>query len=84
MRLSEARYAVQQVEIRVNGLLGQNWSNWFESLSLEHTADGQTILSGELPDQAALYGLLERLSGLGLQLVSVAVAATSSPGVEGR
>jgi hypothetical protein len=34
---------------------------------------GQTVLSGELMDQAALYSVLERLQGLGLDLVDVSV-----------
>jgi hypothetical protein len=51
---------------------------WFDDLSIEHTADGQTILRGAVVDQSALYGLIERLSSLGLQLISVAVTAVLS------
>ena len=69
---------MQQIEIHVNGHLAQNWSRWFGDLSIEHTADGQTILRGAVIDQSALYGLVERLSSLGLQLISVAVTAVLS------
>lgn len=66
---------MQHIELRVNGHLAQNWSSWFGGLSIQHTSDGQTILKGAVADQSALYGLIEKLSSLGLQLVSVAVAA---------
>ena len=69
---------MQQIEIRVNGRLAPNWSDWFGGLSVQHTVDGQTILRGPVADQSALYGLIERLSNLGLQLQSVAVTAVLS------
>ncbi|HEY4689361.1 MAG TPA: hypothetical protein VIK33_08625 [Anaerolineae bacterium] len=59
------------VEISVKGRIDQNWSEWFEGLTLRHTEQDETILSGTVVDQAALYGLLARLRNLGLPLVSV-------------
>ena len=57
-------------EIRVEGLLGDNWMSWFEGLTLRHLECGQTVLTGLL-DQAMLRGILTRISDLGLNLVSV-------------
>ena len=60
-----------QVEIRVKGQIDAHWSSWFEGLTIEHTPEGETHITGEVTDQAALYGLLARLRDLGLSLVSV-------------
>jgi hypothetical protein len=64
---------VQEVEVRVKGQIDPKWSKRLGSLLVTHTAAGETVLSGQVRDQSALYGLLERLSGLGLQLMSVTV-----------
>ena len=60
-----------RVEIRAKGRIDERWSSWFEGLSIAHTAQDETILSGSVVDQAALYGLLAKLRDLGLALVSV-------------
>ena len=57
--------------IRIKGHLDQNWSAWLGDLALTHEADGVTLLSGPVADQAALMGLLRRLHDLGLTLLSV-------------
>lgn len=62
-------------EIRLKGHLGDEWSAFFADLAIHHDADGNTRLTGRLPDQAALYGLLEKFSSLGLVLLSL----TQSP-----
>lgn len=62
---------MRTVEIRVKGRLDPHWSDWFAGLSLAHNAQDETVLTGIVPDQAALYGLLARLRDLGLSLVSV-------------
>ncbi len=61
----------EQVEIKIKGHLDQQWSNWFAGLELAHLADNKTLLYGQLPDQAALHGLLERIRDLNLKLISV-------------
>ncbi len=58
-------------EIRVKGCLDQYWSDWFAGLRLTFLEGGDSLLSGVLPDQAALHGLLERIRDLNLTLVSV-------------
>ena len=71
---------MQQVEIRIKGKIDRDWSDWLGGLDVTHTEDGETILAGSVRDQAALYGLLSRLSDLGLQLNSVTSAANSRKG----
>ena len=60
-----------QVEIRVKGQIDEHWSSWFEDLTLTYTKQDETILSGTVADESALYGLIARLRDLGLALVSV-------------
>ena len=62
---------MQKVEIRIKGHIGDQWSEWFDGLAISHSDQDETILSGVLPDQAALYGIIARLRDLGLKLTSV-------------
>ena len=63
--------AATMYEIRVRDHLTAGWSRWFEEMDLRYEADGEMILSGHLPDQAALHGVLARIRDLGLTLISV-------------
>jgi hypothetical protein len=58
-------------EIKVRGYLDPCWSEWFSGLMLTHLGGNETLLSGQLPDQAALHGLLERIRDVNLTLISV-------------
>ncbi len=58
-------------EIRVQGSLADRWSSWFEGLTIRREPNGETVLSGPLPDQAALHGVLARVRDLNLVLISV-------------
>ena len=58
-------------EIRVNGHLDGGWADWFGGLAVANYENGEATLTGYLPDQAALHGVLNRISNLGLTLVSV-------------
>lgn len=57
--------------IRVRGHLADRWSQQFDGFSLARQPDGTSVLSGVVPDQAALHGLLHKVRDLGLPLLSV-------------
>jgi hypothetical protein len=57
-------------EIRVRGHLGQTMRTAFPELRVR-VEGGDTVLSGALPDQAAVYGVLAGIESLGLELVAV-------------
>ncbi len=61
-------------EIMVKGHLDMRWSEWFTGMTLKQLEGDGTLISGVLPDQAALYGLLERIRDLNLTLISVTCA----------
>jgi len=58
-------------EIRVKGHLDGRWSEWFDGLAIANVEDGDAILSGEIVDQSALHGVLNKVRDLGLPLVAV-------------
>jgi hypothetical protein len=58
-------------ELRIDGHLGSQWSDWFDGLTITLEDDGQTLLTGPVIDQAALHGLLKKVRDLGLPLLSV-------------
>jgi hypothetical protein len=58
-------------EIRVEGLVDSLWTRWFNDMTITYVDDMETILIGELQDQAALHGVLERIRDLGLSLISI-------------
>ena len=66
-------------EIKTKGHLDQRWADWFAGLDLTHLQGNETLLSGSLPDQAALHGLLERIRDLNLTLISVTRGDPSTP-----
>jgi hypothetical protein len=58
-------------QIRLKGHLGQQWAASFEDLTLTWEENGETLLTGPVVDQAALYGLLRKIRDLGLPLLAV-------------
>ena len=58
-------------EIVVRAHLHHFWEHWFGDFQIEHLPNGDTKLWGELPDQAAVYGIISMLRDLNLQLISV-------------
>lgn len=56
--------------IRVKGRLDRKWMDWFGGFEITYT-NGDTLLQGTVPDQAALHGILAKINDLGLALISV-------------
>jgi hypothetical protein len=71
----ERETTTQVYRIRVQGKLDPRWSEWLASMSIvpDRPVDERpaVVLTGPLPDQAALRGVLNRLWDLNLDVVSV-------------
>jgi hypothetical protein len=65
--------------IQVKGHLDSAWSEWFEGMTIIPLDQGDSLLVGELVDQAALHGLLSKLRDLGLPLLAVNRGAPTGP-----
>lgn len=73
-----------QTEIHIKGRLNPSWADWFEGLAVQESGQqesGQheTILHGELPDMASVYGVISRLGSLVITLISVTCIDLSDP-----
>jgi len=62
---------MEHYEITVKGHLGDHWRRLFHGLQIIKLPQGMTLLTGDLPDQAALHGVLNRILDLGIPLLSV-------------
>ncbi len=60
-----------QYEIRIHGHLDDRWTGWFEGMTLTLEQNGDTLISGQVIDQAALFGLLRKVRDTGMRLISV-------------
>ena len=58
-------------QIRIQGHLGSEWTDWFEGLTITLEDNGETLLRGPVVDQAALYGVLRKVRDLGIPLLAV-------------
>jgi hypothetical protein len=70
----------------IRGHLDDRWSEWLGDLTIERMEDGTSILSGPVPDQAALHGVIARIRDLGVPLLAVDYAGDActevSPSVQ--
>jgi hypothetical protein len=57
--------------IRVAGQIDTQWSAWLDGLTITHPHPGEAMISGEIVDQAALHGTLNRIRNLNLPIISV-------------
>lgn len=57
--------------ILIKGELEESWSDWFDGMTIQPEPGGKTSITGNVPDQAALVGLINRIHDLGLELISV-------------
>jgi hypothetical protein len=71
----------KKYRIVLRGRLSESFESAFEGMALEHSPN-QTVLVGEVRDQAQLYGLLDRLRDFGIELVAVQPAGTTDTGAE--
>lgn len=63
-------------EIRIQGHLGPQWTNWFgdvtiTGVTITQEGNGDTLITCPVVDQAALHGLLKKVRDLGMPLLSV-------------
>ncbi len=58
-------------QIRLQGHLGHQWTEWFEGMTITLEDNGDTLITGPVADQSALHGLLKKVRDLGMTLLSV-------------
>jgi len=68
---TEKHYQPGFYEIRIKGHLDDQWAGWFGNLTITPEENGNTLLTGLVVDQAALYGWLRKVRDLGMPLLSV-------------
>ncbi len=78
---SNAALAPGWYAIRVRGHLSGSMRDWFNGLTIENLENGEAVLAGELADQAALFGVLERLHRLGIPVLSFNPASGEPPAI---
>jgi hypothetical protein len=71
MREKRSLGAYSLYQIRVRGILDANWSDWFDGFAVLPLECGDTLLSGQVVDQSALHGLINKIRDIGLPLISL-------------
>jgi len=66
-------------QIRTEGHLDDQWTDWFGGMTITLEENGDTLLTGPVVDQAALFGLLKKVRDLGLPLVSLNRVGSRKP-----
>lgn len=70
-------------EIRVKGKLEPRWTEWFDPMNVGLDSD-VTVISGFVPDQPALQGLMEKIGMLGMKIISIKFVSGSNAETPGR
>jgi hypothetical protein len=71
------------VKIIVNGKIDKEWCEWLGGLAIDHFKADQTMLTGVLPDQSAVYGVITHLRDLGIALSFLSITdLDASPSYE--
>ncbi len=70
-------------QIKLKGQLGDQWTDWFEGMTITLEGNGDTLLTGPVVDQAALHGLLKKVRDLGMPLLSVGPVETGPSSTQG-
>lgn len=58
-------------EIRLKGHLDHRWFYRFEGMAIDYQANGDTLLTGPVADQSALFGILNHVRSIGIPLLDV-------------
>jgi hypothetical protein len=57
-------------QIRIQGQLDESWSEWRGGLAISSEIPGETLMIGQITDQAALHGILDKLYAMNLSLIA--------------
>ena len=67
----QKKHTSKNYEIKIQGHLDTEWSEWLYGMTITHERDGTTTLYGPLPDQTVLHSVLDRIRDMNLPLLSV-------------
>jgi hypothetical protein len=82
--LPVASFTGRVYKIKVRGHLEDYWSDWLGGLKISRDAQGYTLLTGVVPDQAALHGILAQIRDLGLPLIAITSHLADKEELEGE
>jgi hypothetical protein len=68
-------------QIKIESYLDDQWAGWFGDLTITLEENGDTLLTGPVIDQAALFGLLKKIRDLGMPLISIKRVGPGKPDV---
>ena len=71
MAAEQKKKTSENYEIKIQGHLDTEWSEWFYGITITHERDGTTTLRGPLPDQIVLHSVLDRIRDMNLPLISI-------------
>jgi hypothetical protein len=68
---SSTAHPGHRFRIRIAGIVSDHWSDRFAGVELLHSPEGDSLVSGEAIDTAALFGVLRTVETLGAHLISI-------------